>query len=165
MRSPEAAKATTFSLRDATWVVMEGEFDRPDVDRIRAGVVTAAGTTRRLVLDMRGVSFFGAAAIGLVGDARRARTATIDVLVPAGARRLLQLCGLGPPRLRYWSDAETLLGTLSPAAPDLEPILAGPGTAEALACSYQTLSERFQQLDARRRLAFERSRALRDAPA
>jgi hypothetical protein len=162
MRTPDVARATTFRLEDGAWIVFAGDLDRPDVDRLKDEVLEIARATGgRLVLDMRGATFFGAAAIGLVGDAVRAAPGPVDALTPRGAERLLRLCGLGPPRLRFWVDADALLATIEPRASVPEAAPAGAVAGGALATSYRGLIARFRQLHERRRRAVERARALR----
>ncbi len=79
-------------------VAPHGDVDLRTMDAVRAELAAAQGEARRVVLDLRGVTFMDSSALSIVLAAERRLTASGGELrlahVSADVRRVLRICGL-----------------------------------------------------------------------
>jgi anti-anti-sigma factor len=76
-------------------VVVRGELDLASADALRTTLADAGATARRVVLDLREVTFLDAAATGVLVTAAATGPATLSILAPVAgaAARFLELAG------------------------------------------------------------------------
>ncbi len=79
---------------DLLTVVAEGELDIAGDERLRVAIADAAITGKRVVLDLRGITFCGSSGIALILDAQRALGQRLRLLAGHEIRRVLELTGL-----------------------------------------------------------------------
>ena len=98
MQHPPDFSVTRRRASDAVVVVAVGEIDLATVDALQAEVDAAAGETKRVVLDLREVSFIDSAGLRLVVHSSRALEAGGSTLAvvrgPKEVQRVFDLVGL-----------------------------------------------------------------------
>lgn len=87
---PQALRVTVDEGAGKAVVHVSGEVDVQSADELRGHLLLAAGSHRRLVLDLAGVTFLDSAGLGALVSAHRAADERGGSLVVTGARGMVR---------------------------------------------------------------------------